>query len=363
MAETLPRQHPPAIETAPATPAAPPAPETRRRDAYFDNVKFLTAILVVLGHVWAEFGDSDAVRGAYVVVYGFHMPLFVFLAGYFSRSYMKSADKFRNIIPQLVVPYVIFILLYRLQLYTVNGVDFDPHHLFRPHFLMWFLVAMVLWRLSAPLWRHVRFPIAAAVALSLVSGSWAFTADSTLSRTAGLLPFFVLGLVVDPARINVLRRPAARWAGAAVLVGALIGGYLWGREFLGYRVDMRFLWWNEGYEQMHRSALAGMAGRSIALLLAVVLGAAFMAVVPRGRTWFTEMGTRTMYVYLLHGLVVKMFDYTGVFKEPGLHKPAGIVLVSLLAIAVGILLATSPVRQVTRWAVEPRVRWLLRKPD
>lgn len=372
MADTLPRRHATPTDTAPEPPAgtapSPPANAAgggrgKQRDAFFDNVKFLTAMLVVVGHVWAEFGDSNAVRGAYVVVYGFHMPLFVFLTGFFSRGYMKSADKFRNLIPQLIVPYVIFIVLYRMQLVAVKGVDFNLHQLFRPHFLMWFLVAMVLWRVSAPLWRYVRYPVAASVALSLVAGSWAFTADATLSRTAGLLPFFVLGLVIDPAKLNVLRRNAARWIGAVVLLGALAGAYFFGREFLGHKVDMRFLWWNEGYEAMHRSALTGMAGRSLALLLAVVLGAAFLAVTPRGRMWFTDLGTRTMYVYLLHGLVVKMFDYNNVFKRDELHTPGGIVLVTLAALALGVLLATAPIRQVTRWAVEPRVRWLLRTPD
>ncbi|MFD0685356.1 acyltransferase family protein [Actinomadura fibrosa] len=361
MTETLPQSRPPSPgpqtgEAAAGT--APPAP--RQRDAYFDNVKFFTAVLVVVGHVWAEFGDSHAVHAAYMVLYGFHMPVFVFVSGYFSRGFLRSTDKFRSIFPTLIVPYVIFIVLYRMQLVLINDVDFRLEELFRPHFLMWFLVAMVFWRLSVPLWGHLRHPFAVSLALALVGGTWAFTADSTLSRTAGLLPFFVLGLTIEPRHVQVLRRSWARWAGIALLLAALPVAYVWERGTVVPKINKGFVWWTMGYEEMGYSALTGMAGRVLAVGFALVLGAAFLAAVPRGQAWYTRMGTRTMYVYLLHGLIVKTLDYTGVLGEPALHNPAGIVAVTLAAVALGVLLATAPVQRATHWAVEPKARWLLK---
>ncbi|TDD90216.1 acyltransferase family protein [Actinomadura rubrisoli] len=360
MTETLPQSRPPAPdEPATESPGAV-EPRPRQRDAYFDNAKFFTALLVVVGHVWAEFNDSNAVHAAYMVLYGFHMPVFVFISGYFSRGFLRSTDKFRSIFPTLIVPYVIFIVLYRLQLVFVNDVDFRLNELFRPHFLMWFLVAMVFWRLSAPLWGHLRHPFAVSMALALVGGSWAFTADTTLSRTAGLLPFFVLGLTIEPRHVQILRRSWARWAGLAVLAAALPIAYVWERGTVLPKVHKGFVWWTMGYEEMGYGALEGMAGRLLAVAFALVLGAAFLAAIPRGQSWYTRMGTRTMYVYLLHGLVVKTFDYTGVLAEPVLHNPLGIVSVTLAALALGVVLATEPVRWAARWAVEPKARRLLK---
>ncbi|WP_149259119.1 acyltransferase family protein [Actinomadura sp. K4S16] len=346
--------------TAAAPDAAAPKPAPRARDAYFDNAKFFTAVLVVVGHFWSQFGDSRAAHAAYVVLYAFHMPVFVFVSGYFSRGFMRSTDKFRSVLPTLVVPYVIFILLYRAQLVLLNGVEFRLSELFRPHFLMWFLVALVFWRLSAPLWGHLRHPVAVSVAFCLVGGSWAFTADSTLSRTAGLLPLFVLGLTVDPEHVRRLRAGRARWAGLAVLAAALPVAYVWELGTVVPRIDSGLLYWNQGYEAMGFGTAEGMMWRLVALAFAVLLGAAFLACVPRGRSWYTEMGTRTMYVYLLHGLVMKSFDYTGVLDEPVLHNPFGIVSVTVAAAALGVVLATAPVRRCTRWAVEPDARRLLR---
>jgi fucose 4-O-acetylase-like acetyltransferase len=361
---TYPRQG-----TAPAVPrvqAVPTGDEpgqrpAKQRDSYFDNAKFITALLVVVGHVWAEFNDSGAVEAAYRTVYAFHMPVFVFIAGYFSRGFMRSPEKFRSLVPTLVVPYLIFIVLYRAQIVLLKDVPLDVSDLFLPHFLMWFLVALVCWRLSAPLWAYLRHPVAVSVVLSLGAGVWIWAEDGTLSRMAGLLPFFVLGLVIKPERVLELRRPAARPLGAAVLLIALPAFYIWEQgpfELPG--MEMHLLWWDSGYQEMGYSALTGMGGRTVALLLATVLGAAFLAVVPRGRTWFTEMGTRTMYVYLLHGLVVKTLDYTGVLALPLLHTPVGIMTVTLAAVALGVLLSTRGVQTATRWAVEPRAQWLLK---
>ncbi|XRQ05696.1 acyltransferase family protein [Actinomadura welshii] len=336
-------------------PAAP-----RQRDAFFDNAKFFTAALVVVGHVWAEFGDSNAARAAYVVLYSFHMPVFVFIAGYFSRGFMRSTDKFRSIFPTLIVPYVIFILLYRAQLILINGVDFRLSELFRPHFLMWFLIAMVFWRLSVPLWGHLRHPVLISVALSLASGAWAFTADSTLSRTAGLLPLFVLGLTIEPRHVQWLRRSWTRWAGLAIMVAALPIAYVWEKGIVLSGIDRGFLWWNQGYEDLGYGTALGAGYRLLTLGFAVFLGAAFLALIPRGHSWYTKMGTRSMYVYLLHGLIVKTFDYSGVLAEPVLHTPLGLIGVTLAAVALGVVLATAPVQRLTHWAVEPKARWLLK---
>jgi fucose 4-O-acetylase-like acetyltransferase len=351
------------VPTAPAAPTTETAP-VRQRDAYFDNAKFLAITLVVLGHVWGQFYKHDEyIRAAYTFVYAFHMPLFVFTTGYFSRSFSRSTDKVRTLIGQVVAPYVIFVLLYRAETWWIKGVPFDLNTAFQPHFLMWFLLALLGWRLAAPLWPHLRHPFAVAVAVALVAGSSRVMLDGTTGRMMTLLPFFVLGLTIRPERLAVLRRPAARWYGAAVLAVGLGGALVVAHRFHRHPFDMRWLWWTDGYQTMHVAPLTGMAVRSGMILVGLVLVAAFLAVVPRGRTWFTWLGTGTMYVFLLHGLILKAFDYLGLLTARALVTPIGIVALTLLSVAATIVLATEPVRRATRWAIEPNVSWLLRRSD
>jgi hypothetical protein len=67
-----------------------------------------------------------------------------------------------------------------------------------------------------------------------------------------------------------------------------------------------------------------------------------------------------MYVFLLHGLILKVFDYLGLPAARPILTTIGVVTLTLLSVAGTIILATEPVRRVTRWAIEPDVSWLLR---
>jgi fucose 4-O-acetylase-like acetyltransferase len=349
----------PTPETAsPATSGASDAVPASERDPYFDNVKFLTIVLVVVGHTWAQFNVSGVEDAAYLVVYGFHMPLFVFVSGYFSRGYARSTNKFRGLIPTVVAPYVIFTLLYRAQVYFGQGHHFPVGDWLAPQFVTWFLFALVGWRLSTPIWQHLRYPVATAVVVTVVLGGWDATSDGSVSRMIGLLPFFVLGLTIDRDRFGALHRRARWWMGVPVLLGAFAAFFFLVVGTIDDTVT-RLLLWQDNYEQMKLSFLEGVTGRLVAMGVAIVLGAAFLALAPHRRTWFTTMGTRTMYVFLLHGFVIKFFDYTKLVDKPMVQSSAGVVLTTLAAVALAVVLATGPVRRATHRLVEPQVDRLL----
>src|SRR5690348_2065540 len=49
-----------------------------RRDAFFDNAKYLAIVLVAVGHSWEPLkGGSRVLQAAYMLVYTFHMPAFI----------------------------------------------------------------------------------------------------------------------------------------------------------------------------------------------------------------------------------------------------------------------------------------------
>jgi uncharacterized membrane protein YcfT len=67
----------------------------RARDPYYDNVKFLAVVLVVLGHAWYSLADSRLTTAAHLFVYTFHMPVFILIAGFFSRRFATLRDASR----------------------------------------------------------------------------------------------------------------------------------------------------------------------------------------------------------------------------------------------------------------------------
>ena len=76
----------------------------KKRLYLYDNLKFLLIVLVVLGHLIDDstvklFGDgggetgvpqAKVFSGAFVFLYAFHMPLFLFISGLFNRGMMTA---------------------------------------------------------------------------------------------------------------------------------------------------------------------------------------------------------------------------------------------------------------------------------
>ena len=94
----------------------------------------------------------------------------------------------------------------------------------------------------------------------------------------------------------------------------------------------------------------------------VLLTAAFLAWVPRRRTWFTVLGAGTICGYLLHGFLTKGAQYSGLIDAYAwLHAPAGKVLLSVVAAAAVTVLCTPPVRRVLRPVTEPDLAWAFRR--
>ena len=52
----------------------------------WDILKFGLILFVVLGHIADGYtGDSEVMRSLYLFIYVFHMPLFIFISGLFSK--------------------------------------------------------------------------------------------------------------------------------------------------------------------------------------------------------------------------------------------------------------------------------------
>jgi fucose 4-O-acetylase-like acetyltransferase len=136
-------------------------------------------------------------------------------------------------------------------------------------------------------------------------------------------------------------------------MGGLAGAFLVHR-----RMTTEWALWRMGFADLHVSNFVGAVMRLGMLAAGAVLVAAFLAVVPARRMWFTRYGSATMYAFLLHGFGVKLVQTRGWDKAAWLHTPPGVAVAMAAAAAFAVLLMTAPVRKVTRWAVAPSVEWL-----
>ncbi|MFJ9324817.1 acyltransferase family protein [Streptomyces sp. NPDC101230] len=355
------REPEPGREQTPTAPAPAKAPPTtaKKRDPYFDNVKYLAIVLVAVAHAWEPVMDgSRTTRALYMVVYAFHMPAFILISGYFSRTFDMSAPKVKRLITGVAVPYVLFETAYSLFKRYVGGSPDTAITLVDPLFLTWFLIALFIWRVTTPIWLTLRHPLPVALAIAMLASiSPDIGDDLDLQRVFQFLPFFVLGLLMKPEHFQLIRRREVRLLSLPLFAGALLFAY-----WIAPHMQLGWLYRANSAQEMDAPWWSG-AVMSLALFgCALVLTVGFLAWVPRRNMWFTALGAGTICGYLLHGFLIKGAVYTGLFdRYTWLSDPVGLVVVSVVAAVAVTLMCSPPVGRALKFATEPDMPWAFRK--
>ena len=157
-----------------------------------------------------------------------------------------------------------------------------------PHWPMWYLTALFLWRLATPLLqarcrsRCVRWRSRSAWSAALN------TVDALdLPRTLGLLPFFVAGLVMTPpAASSGCARPRVRVVAVGLLVAAFVVATIVDGHF-----SKEWLYWRTGYPDLDVPFwLGGVCPAGAAAGGRRPWRVSALSLVPRSQRWFTPLG-------------------------------------------------------------------------
>ncbi|WP_406058234.1 acyltransferase family protein [Streptomyces sp. NBC_01077] len=348
------------ISVEPATVPEVRTPAASRRDPYFDNAKYLAILLVALGHILPVVVEgSRATRTLYMFVYFFHMPVFVLVSGYLSRSYTGRPDQLKRLLTGVALPYVVFEVVYTLLIQYGTGSD-RPISLLHPSYLMWFLLALFLWRVTAPFWSVVRWPVAVSIAIAaLATVTPGLGGALDLPRVLQFLPFFVIGLRMRPEQFRALRRRPVRVASAVFLAASLVVTYK-----VTHSIPLNWLYRSRSVQDLNAELVPGLMWAGLLFVFTLLLTAAFLSLVPGSHRWFTVLGAGTICGYLLHGILIRTGQYAGVFEElEWLNTPAGRVVTTLAMVAVMTLLCTPPVRKLMKPVTEPELAWAFRRAE
>lgn len=318
------------------------------RDPWLDNAKMALVTLVVVGHSWTLLPQGVVNEVLYDALYAWHVPAFVFVTGYLSRSFTFTSTKTWQLVRTVVVPYLVFECLLALFRVHVGGENLE--RLFQnPHWPMWYLAALFFWRLMTPAFLRMPGAVAVAVAVvtSLAAGMWAGdTLDA--ARVLGLLPFFVLGLHATPERVAAVFDTGRRaWAAAVLLaigVLAIWTDRLAATEWLYYRAR---------YAELDASDTRALLTRAVVMALGVAGAWAFLTLLPRVSGWFTRMGAFTLVVYLVHGFFVLGAEYANLPGWASDHPVLSFLLVSPAAVGLALLLAWRPLASRLQHLVDP----------
>lgn len=326
------------------------------RDPWLDNVKMVLVTFVVVGHSIALVEDTRGSHWVYDFLYLWHIPAFVLVSGYLSQSFAWDHRRLKALLYTLAIPYVVFEAALYLFRVRVVGEDVPGVLWLQPHWTMWYLIVLLMWRLITPvLTLHWLF-LPVSIVVSVVGGFW-HTEWLMIPRFLGLLPFFVLGLYLRP---HHLKRLDDLWVRLAAL-GALIGIFVMG-FYTDEWAQTALFWYDAGYEELPIDNEIAFQTRLTVMVLGMVGAFSVMALVPRRSLgWFTTMGTATMVVYLFHGFAIKTakaLDWPDFTAE---HVGLGFALTMIGAVALSLLLASPPVRRVLEPAINPLGWWEARR--
>lgn len=276
-----------------------------KRDLYWDSLKFILIFLVVYGHIAPHYlGGGPFNMAIYNLVYLFHMPLFIFVSGRF--SHIHDRHRYKRGILLLLESYLVFQAI-RSSVPLLHGESLW-RCLIIPRWTLWYLVALIYWRLMLlfipPRWlQHRAWVIGVSVFLSLAVGFVPLSKPFVFQRAFSLLPFFVLGYYsVDvDVRKAIDRIPPV--VAAAVLLGAFCVLYFVLNRSLTLVHDGSYPYWSSDASR----TMLRFAGRCVFIPASLVLGAMVMRLVPTHAT-LARWGRLTLFIYLYHTFAINVLD-------------------------------------------------------
>jgi fucose 4-O-acetylase-like acetyltransferase len=312
----------------------------KQRNFYFDNAKFILIFFVVFGHMIRPFiEDNEMIFTIYKVIYSFHMPAFILVSGFFAKGFYQKGYIIK-ITKKLIVPYLIFQLIYSIYYYYLNGQSKIEWDLLNPHWSLWFLISLFFWNLMLLLVsKHKAFT---SITIALVVGLLVGYVDSvtnylSLSRTFVFFPFFLLGYYLKKEHICLLFKLRSRLVALAVFSIVFAGFYFYPN------FNYEWLLGSKPYGDISGESITVMFTRLGFYLLSILMVLSFMSFVPRKQYFFTQLGKNTLYVYLLHGFFIKTFRKSEI--QNYFHDPEQFILLAgmalLLTLALSSRIATS----------------------
>ncbi|WP_163539750.1 acyltransferase family protein [Gracilibacillus sp. YIM 98692] len=271
-----------------------------QREAYFDNAKLLFIFLVVFGHLIQPLKPNiELVDALYQSIYFFHMPVFILVSGFFAKG---SSDKgyIKKLFQKLLIPYFIFQLTYSIYFLGIGKSEWDSS-IYDPHWGLWFLLSLFTWHMMLIVFKKIPpvFGIPFAFLLGILIGYVPlFGGTLSLSRTFVFFPFFLIGYWLTKEALFKWRKKVLQLVSASILASVLVISYF------TPTIPASWLFGSSSYQALDEPVYGGLIRLAI-YIVAICMVFAILLLVPKKEYSYTHLGQYTMYVYLLHGVVIQ----------------------------------------------------------
>lgn len=317
------------------------------RNPYFDNAKLILIFLVVFGHVIQPFvADSKGGTTLYLWIYTFHMPAFIFLAGFFAKG-SGNRKYIVNLAKKLLVPYLIFQLLYTVYYFFLGKSGWQTG-LFYPQWSLWFLCSLFSWHILLALFKKIPafFSVGIAIIIGLFVGYFGEIGHTfSLSRTFVFFPFFLLGYWVTEKQVMFLKQRSMK--AVSLLILSIVAALIY------WLPDLNTGWLlaSKSYSDLGMPFYGGLV-RLLVYVTSICMAISILTWIPQKRNVLTHLGTRTLYVYLLHGFLIQFFREENLFQ---MNHQFHLLGLALLSAGIVLILSTRPIQGIGQPFVEGKI--------
>lgn len=287
----------------------------KKRIAIWDNLKFLLIILVVFGHYAQHVKHNSAVlQGLCVSTYLFHMPLFIFVTGMFSKRTVNEKNV-KKVLPYLTCFLATTWILYITKLFLKWNPSFE---LFSPIALPWYLMSMFFMFLITMLIKDCKPQY--VMTLSLIIGVLVGFCKTdnpdlfTWMRTFIFYPFFYLGYTLDADWVEKVTNKLYLKISAVIffiVINVLAFSFPKEAGKLSNLFTARHT-----YDELGEFADVGWLYRILVYALSFAAIFLLISLIPRKRIkGFTVYGERTLGIYMFHYVIIYILVYSAKLPE------------------------------------------------
>jgi fucose 4-O-acetylase-like acetyltransferase len=320
----------------------------KNRDSYFDNAKFFLILLVVFGHIIRSFiDDSPMIMNIYKFVYTFHMPAFILISGYFAKGFRKKGYV-SKITKKLILPYLIFQGIYSVYYFFIEkqgSIVLDP---LDPHWSLWFLISLFFWNvlLFVVTKLPTKWALVLAFSAGLAVGYFEIISNYlSLSRTFVFFPLFLVGFYLKREHFTFITKVPVRGISLTLLTITFI-------MYFNLNFDYEWLFGSKSYSHFGEPSVLSAVIRLGFYCLTLITSISFLALIPKSHAFYTEWGTRTFYVYLLHGFIIQYMRNSELLDWMKDYQSLSLIII--LSILLTSTLSTKVVKALTQPFIELR---------
>ncbi len=286
--------------------------EVKTRSSYWDNIKGILIFLTVFAHILFQLQDSSAAINSTVdYIYMFHMPVFVFVSGFFGKS--ERAHSFEAVI-RLGFLYFIF--------NSIMGFIYGFNSLLEPVYSYWYLIALIVWRLTAHYIASFKETKLILFTISLFAGFYPSINNTfAAARIIGFYPYYMAGYLLTFEQSRELsEKKGAKRLGAGIL-------NLTGAGVLSFCSYQYFNYSDNALQMAAYSEPLDAFGRIVLYIIAFWVIYALRCISPNQKIPLVTMfGRNSIWIFLLHRPVTLIISQHIAGKSTGF-----IIIISTIA--------------------------------